>query len=340
MWRGWQVANALVGAVCVCTLVLGGVGGGGVVTAQGEAQPVFSMVSVSSSRATPGGSVIITARIVDTLADVQDPPSVAYLLPDGNDGPFAAFVRISGTPRDGIYRAIVTVSQFYPPGQYVVKELRAFDRSGNVTVLTPPNPAASSLTLIVTPNVGEPPPAPTATTAPAPGAAVPPLPTPTPRPAPPVVPMAVAAPPPAPLATVAVAVAAGTSVPIRNPENFQPALVSLEIADPIAVPGGMLTVTARITDAAGDVLDFPSIRYRLPDGTDGPFAYLRRVSGNARDGVYEATIGLSPFYPTGIYTIKELRVADTARNSVVYSAPAPMQPDAPFVVRPFVPVAG
>lgn len=321
-----------VSVACALALVFVAVGGEGGVTgvtgvvAQGEPQPIFSMVSVSSSRVAPGGSVIITARIVDVVSDVENPPSIGYLLPDGNDGPFAFFTRVSGTPRDGTYRAIVTVSRFYPPGQYVVKELRAFDREGNVTVLTPPQAIPASLALTVTTPTGEPAPAPTATS---PGVP-PPANTPAPTPRPPVAPAPPAPPPATPLATVTV----------RNPDNVQPALISLEISDVVAVPGATLVVTARITDSVADVADFPSIRYRLPDGSDGPFAYLRRVAGDARNGVYEATIGLSPFYPAGVYTIKELRVADTARNSVVYAAPAPMQPDAPFVVRPFVPPVG
>ncbi len=105
-----------------------------------------------------------------------------------------------------------------------------------------------------------------------------------------------------------------------------------------AVPGDALVVTARISDIAADVLDFPTLRYRMPDGSDGPFAYLRRVDGTARDGTYQAVDRPLALHPTGAYTIKELTVTDLDGNNAVYIAPVPPQPGVTFVVQPFVPL--
>jgi len=113
-----------------------------------------------------------------------------------------------------------------------------------------------------------------------------------------------------------------------------PSLASIIIVPSTIYPGDALTVTARITAGSADVADLATLRYRLPDGTDGPFAYLRRVHGTARDGTYEATIGLSPFYPAGTYTLGALTVADNDGNTTMYTAA--MRPDATFTITLFV----
>ena len=133
-----------------------------------------------------------------------------------------------------------------------------------------------------------------------------------------------------PTATAAFVSRATTNTPSPRSTGNGPSLASIIIVPSTIYPGDALTVTARIVAASADVADLATLRYRLPDGTDGPFAYLRRVHGTARDGTYEATIGLSPFYPAGTYTLGALTVADNDGNTTVYTAA--MRPDATFTI--------
>jgi len=133
-----------------------------------------------------------------------------------------------------------------------------------------------------------------------------------------------------PTATAAFVSRATTNTPSPRSTGNGPSLASIIIVPSTIYPGDALTVTARIVAASADVADLATLRYRLPDGTDGPFAYLRRMHGTARDGTYEATIGLSPFYPAGIYTLGALTVADNDGNTTVYTAA--MRPDATFTI--------
>jgi len=413
------IGGLVIVLVTLACVLVGGMSG--IVAADGG--PVFDSVTLSTSVVARGDTVTVAAHITDTKGDVLDAPTISFLLPDNADGPSIDFILVSDTAHDGRYEAAVLISPLLPTGRYVVKQLRAYDSDGNVTMITPPDPRATGLTLTVvdhpTAASSTAPPTATATTAPqstatatavattantatatarpratntpAPSTATASRPTPTSMRAPvptngpgPDVPptstptatvnarvtivptlnatatptaRAAATPTATSRPTGATATATGVPAATRPPAppsaaasptgtpapfvstvpNAVPVVVTLAVSSMAVVPGDALIVTARISDIAADVQDFPTLRYRMPDGSDGPFAYLRRVDGTVRDGIYQAVIGLSPFTPMGAYTIKELTVTDLAGNSAVYVAPVPPQPGVTFAVEPFVP---
>ncbi len=416
-WRRGIGGLVIVLMMLACVLV-GGMSG--IVAA--DSGPVFDNVTLSSSVVARGDTVTVSAHITDPNGDVLDAPTISFLLPDNADGPSIDFVLVSDTANEGRYAAAVLISPLLPTGRYVVKQLRAYDSAGNVTMIAPPDPRATGLTLTVVdrssatataapaPATATPITAPTntatantattiatsrATNTPAPATSTASRPTPTPMRAPvstlvptdgpgpdvpptstptatvaarvTLVPIVIATATPTarvtPAATVtphpatAIGAPAATATrpsapqpvaatPTGTPAPFVstvpgavPVVVTLAVSSMTAVPGDTLIVTARISDVAADVVDFPTLRYRMPDGSDGPFAYLRRVDGTVRDGIYQAVIGLSPFAPTGAYTIKELTVTDLDGNHAVYVAPVPPQPGVTFVVQPFVPLS-
>lgn len=292
--------------------------------------PVFQSLSIASANVTTGNSVTVSARITDAYSDIAEQPSISYIQPNGtDDGPFAFFARVSGTPRDGMYEAVLTVSRFYPAGDYPVKEVRAFDLDGKLTSLVPPAPPTPNLLLHVARSTGQPSVTNAPTNAPTPTAiamATAARPTSTARPA-----TATFAPPP--IAT------AGNTPRAAMPRNAAPNAPTATALPPaptggtvasatfreitvsdgsIVPPGRTIAVTVHLTSNV-DILNYSTIAYAGPGG-DGPFAYLTRVSGTPQDGIYRATLYLPRGAPTGSYTIRELRVTCTGGAEFVFTA--------------------
>ncbi len=328
--------------------------------------PVFQSLTISGTTIATGGTVTITARITDAYSDIGEQPSIAYRQPNGDDGPFAFFSRISGTPRDGTYEAVVPISPFYPAGTYPVKEVRAFDIEGKVASLIPPTAPTTTLALNVSRSTA---PRPTtaaiaatstptprllatitvapraATIAPAPAAA-PQLtattarPTDTPRPA---------APPPATATPVRPATATVGTVPPKPSATMPPApavapvptqpapVIAAEFRDitlsgDTVAPGSTVGVTVHIVSKI-EITNYPLVIYTAPSGNPGPLAYLTRIAGDGRDGTYHATLFVSRNAAAGLYTLRELRATGTDGSDIIYIVPSPPPPDGAFTVK-------
>ncbi len=86
-------------------------------------------------------------------------------------------------------------------------------------------------------------------------------------------------------------------------------------------PGGSVTVTVHLTSCSG-IID-PSITYVKPDGSDGPHADFRLVSGDSNSGDWQTTVLLDQYSPAGTYKVKELRAFDLYNTVIAQSAKDP-----------------
>jgi len=82
-----------------------------------------------------------------------------------------------------------------------------------------------------------------------------------------------------------------------------------------------VVVTVHLTSCSG-IID-PSITYVKPDGSDGPHADFKLVSGDTNDGDWTTTVLLDQYSPAGTYKVKELRAFDLYNTVIAQSAKDP-----------------
>lgn len=204
---------------------------------------------------------------------------VTYAYPGGDITRSLAFAYASGD--EAHYEATIRVSGDLPPGRYVITRLLAEGTNGAITDLLPPvdDPLIAGSGVDVY------------------GSQPPPPPPPSPAPAPVAV----------PLATVAPAIVAPSS-PI--------AFAAVGVLPATVRPGESFTVTATITDTAGNVVGQPVVSFT--DGKRELFAFFTR----ATDGTYRATVTVSQYYPEGTYLLTRLYAYDDRGNTVNVQQPA------------------
>jgi len=113
-------------------------------SASANANPIrFATVTVSAPTVRSGASFLVTARIEDTVGNIVGQPVVSFS--DGQRELFAFFNRTAS----GMYRATVSVSQYYPEGTYALTRLYAYDDAGNTLELHAPDTAALGSDILV-----------------------------------------------------------------------------------------------------------------------------------------------------------------------------------------------
>lgn len=123
----------------------------------------------------------------------------------------------------------------------------------------------------------------------------------------------------------------GTAITVTGLDAAPPVVQSLSVSPASVQAGGLVTVTARITDATG--VKFANVTFRNGAGQtlSGSFT---RDSGTAQDGIYKAYI-LTTTSTMGTYAAFSLAVEDTGGNARTITAP-----DAPLGGVSFAVTAG
>ena len=103
----------------------------------------FTAVTLASRTVRPGSAFVVTATIDDTDGAIVGQPVVNF-----SDGRRELFAFFEAT-RTGTYRAVVSVSQYYPEGTYTLARLYAYDDQGNTLELRSPDTAMFGADIIV-----------------------------------------------------------------------------------------------------------------------------------------------------------------------------------------------
>lgn len=132
--------------------------------------PVVQSASLSATTVAAGNSLTVTLHITDDLSGLAAQPGVyiQFDLSGGTQSIYVSnFIRVSGTPQDGMYQAIVNVPAAYPSGTYAVSYISAGDQASNRvsynSCCVPQIPAAANVSFTVTDGSGTVAPTPTTT---------------------------------------------------------------------------------------------------------------------------------------------------------------------------------
>lgn len=119
---------------------------------------------------------------------------------------------------------------------------------------------------------------------------------------------------------LAVTLLRGTGSVLALNDTTPPVVQSASLSATTVVAGNSITLTAHITDDITGVGNSGPFVYFQGDNAHTLSVYLTRVSGTAQDGMYQGVITAPSTYPSGTYTVSEIRVSDLAANSVDYNA--------------------
>ena len=124
-------------AVAPLTLTVGSGGGTGT-----GGTPVFAALTVTPASLAPGGTATVTVTLTGNVSG----GSITYLKPDGTDGPVGNFTKTGATT----YTASVGIDQYQPAGVYRVKQLMAYNGSGQTVVTAGTAPLTTATTGAIT----------------------------------------------------------------------------------------------------------------------------------------------------------------------------------------------
>jgi serine protease len=117
---------------------------------------------------------------------------------------------------------------------------------------------------------------------------------------------------------------------VRAADTTPPTIQSLSSSPNPINAGGTEVIRAHVTDSDSGVR-YVWIDYKPSNGS-GLSTNMALVSGTSQDGIWQLSISISTFAPSGTWTIESVSAEDVANNDVYIDAPNPLLNGAAFSV--------